>query len=109
MEKSAMLDKALELIMSDLDDMEGKSAMSHSMDECPDPLTCGEHDSELGSSLSSEVKPGEEDPAAVKIEISKMGLPSMDGGKAPSLDDKGEDGEGLSPEDAEILKKLLSK
>ena len=101
MEKSAMLDKALELVMGDLDDMEGSSAMSHSMDECPDPLTCGQHDSDLGDGLSKE-------PAAVSIEVHK-GLPSLDGEKAPSLDDKGEDGEDMSPEDAEILRKLLSK
>ena len=104
MEKTDLLDKALEMIMGDLDDMEGSSAMSHSADECPDPLTCGAHDSELGSALA----PGDKEPA-VKIEVSKMGLPSMDGEKAeePSIDDKGEHGESLDQEDIDALKKLL--
>ena len=97
-----MMDSALAKIMGELDDVEGSSAMSHSMDECPDPLTCGQHDDEAGESLAGE-KP------AVSIEIHKLGMPSLDGGKAdePSLDDKGEEGQSLSPEDAEILKKLL--
>ena len=97
MEKSDLLDKALELIMGDLDDMEGKGAMSHSADECPDPLTCGAHDSELGGSLT------DEKPAV------KMGLPSLDGEKSdePSIDDKGEHGESLDQEDIDALKKLL--
>lgn len=104
MEKTDLLDKALEMIMGDLDDIEGSGAMSHSADECPDPLTCSAHDSELGSALA----PGDKEPA-VKIEVSKMGLPSMDGEKAeePSIEDKGEHGEELDAEDVEALKKLL--
>ena len=104
MEKADLLDKALEMIMGDLDDVEGSGAMSHSAEECPDPLTCSAHDSELGSSL----EPDDKGPA-VKIEVSKLGIPSMDGAKEeePDLNDKGEKGESLSPEDAEILKKLL--
>ncbi len=104
MEKTDLLDKALEMIMGDLDDIEGSGAMSHSADECPDPLTCSAHDSELGSALA----PGDKEPA-VKIEVSKMGLPSMDGEKdaEPSIEDKGEHGEELDAEDVEALKKLL--
>lgn len=105
MEKSDLLDKALEMIMGDLDDIEGSGAMSHSAEECPDPLTCSDHDSELGSALA----PGEKEPAALKIEVSKMGMPSMEGPSAeePSIDDKGEHGEELDAEDVEALKKLL--
>ena len=104
MEKTDLLDKALEMIMGDLDDIEGSGAMSHSAEECPDPLTCSAHDGELGSALA----PGDKEPA-VKIEVSKMGLPSMDGEKAeePSIEDKGEHGEELDAEDVEALKKLL--
>lgn len=99
-----MLDMALEKLMGDMDDLEGSSAMSHSQEECPDPLTCSAHDSELGDSLA----PGDKEPA-VSIEVHKLGIPTLDGAKAeePSLDDKGEHGEELSAEDAEILKKLL--
>lgn len=97
-----MFDKALEMLMGDMDDMEGSSAMSHSAEECPDPLGCTDHDMEHGKDLT----PDGGGPS-VKIEVSKMGIPSMDGKKEPSLDDKGENGEELSPEDAEILKKLL--
>lgn len=96
-----MLDKALEMLGGDMDDMEGKSAMSHTLDECPDPFGCTQHDSELGQHLTQE-------PAAVKIEVHKLGgLGGLE--DKPSLEDKGEEGEGLDDEDAEILKKLLSK
>ncbi len=105
MNKSDMLDKALEMIMGDLDDIEGSSAMSHSADECSDPLTCSAHDSELGAPWAS----GDKEPAAVKIEVSKLGMPSMDGKTAdePSIDDKGQHGEELDAEDVEALKMLL--
>ncbi len=104
MEKTDLLDKALEMIMGDLDDMEGSEAMKHSPEECPDPLTCSAHDGALGSALA----PGDKEPA-VKIEVSKMGIPSMDGEKEeePSIDDKGEHGESLDEEDIDALKKLL--
>jgi hypothetical protein len=105
MDKPDLLDKALEMIMGDLDDVEGSSVMSHSADECPDPLTCSAHDSELGSALA----PGDKEPEGVKIEVKKIGMPSMEGDKAeePSIDDKGEHGEELDAEDVEALKKLL--
>lgn len=97
MEKSAMLEKALDLLMEDMDSIEGKDATSHEMEDCPDPLGCTMHDSDEGEHLT----PG--DPA-IKIEIKKDGLPSMEGEKEG---DKAV--EGLSPEDAEALKKLLGK
>ena len=102
-----MFDAALERMLGELDDVEGSSAMSHSADECPDPLGCTAHDDEHGDNLS----PLGDKPAGdgVTIEVKKMGLPSLDGAKEPSLDDKGQDGEGLSDEDADILKKLLGK
>ena len=100
-----MMDKALAMLADDMDSMEGDSAMSHSMDDCPDPLGCTMHDSETGANLTPDGGA-----PAVTIAIHKPGMPSLDGmkeGDGPSLDDKGEEGESLSPEDAEILKKLL--
>jgi hypothetical protein len=96
LEKSALFDAALDRIMSELDDVEGGSAMSHTADDCPDPLGCTMHDSENAGSLSGD--------GAVKIEVSKMGLPSLDGGPEEG-ESKAEDG--LSPEEAEELRKLL--
>lgn len=92
-----MMDLALEKIMGELDDIEGKSSMEHSLEECPDPLNCDQHGLESGKALAPE------EPAAVKIEVHKMGMPSLDGAK----EDEGEADEGLSPEEAEQLKKLL--
>ena len=102
MNKSEMFDKALSMLSNDMDNVEGNAALSHSMDDCPDPLTCGQHDSETGLNLAPE-----EGAPSVKIEISKWGLPSLDG--VPSPDDKGEEGQDMSPEDQEMLEKLLGK
>jgi len=90
-----MFDAALEKMMGELDDVEGSSAMSHSQDECPDPLGCNQHEAEQGDSLSG----GD----GVTIEVKKMGLPSLDGSK----EEEGEGSEGLSPEEADQLRKLL--
>ncbi len=100
MEKGELLDKALEMLMGDMDDMEGSAAMAHSADDCPDPLGCTEHDGELGKNMTPDGGA-----PSVKIEVSKGGLPSLDGVKAP--DEEGKSEEGLSPEEAEALKKLL--
>jgi len=94
MGRAKMFDEALDRMIGDLDDVEGKSAMSHSLEDCPDPLGCTEHEAEEGKSLA----PEEGSPAAVTIEVHKMGLPSMEGKRAE---------EGLKPEDVEALKKLL--
>jgi len=101
MDKVKLFDAALDKLMGDMDDMEGTSAMAHSQEECPDPLGCKMHDGELGKELAPE---GGE-PAAVKIEIKKLGMPSLDGAKEGDGEGKAE--EGLSPEDEEALKKLL--
>ena len=98
MDKSSLIDAALAKLGDDMDDMEGSSAMSHGLDECPDPANCKMHDDELGESLGK--------PDVLSIEI--HGKPAeLAPGDMPSLDDKGEKGEGLSPEDAEVLRKLL--
>lgn len=97
MDKSALMDMVLDKIMGELDDVEGSSAMAHSAEECPDPLTCSQHDGELGEHLTPAEGPDGE--------IEKGGLPSMDGAKAEDADPAGE----LSPEEAEELRKLLKQ
>ena len=76
MDKAKMMDMALEKIMGELDEVEGHSAMEHSLEDCPDPFTCEQHSGELGKNLAPE-------PAAVKIEIHKPGMPSLDGETLP--------------------------
>ena len=75
--------------------------MEHSLEDCPDPFTCEQHSGELGKNLAPE------EPAAVKIEIHKPGMPSLDGEKLPEEGAEGKAEEGLSPEEAEQLKKLV--
>lgn len=91
--KVELFDKALDQLMGDMDDLEGKGAMAHSTEECPDPLNCKDHEIESGENLT----PGE---PSLKIEVHKLGMPSLDGAKES-------EGEGLSAEEAEELKKLL--
>ena len=94
-----MLDAVLDRIMNELDDVEGGAAMHHSMEECPDPLSCDMHESENANPLAEH----EGHPVVADIEVKKMGIPSLDSAE----DSKAEDG--LSPEEAEELKKLLGK
>lgn len=103
MNKSDLMEMALEKLVGDMDDLEGSSAMEHSPEECPDPLGCKMHDAESGDSLSIEANPGD-----------KPGLPSMKGTPSKGDGEEGADlgGEpaaegGLSEEEAELLKKLL--
>ena len=93
MEKSALFDAALEKMMNELDEVEGKSATAHSLEDCPDPLMHDQHDGESSENLT----PSAKEPA-VSIEVHKMGIPSMEGEKAE---------DGLSPEDVDELRKLL--
>ena len=97
MEKSEMMDAALDKILSELDDVEGNAAMSHSQDECPDPLNCKMHEAEASEPLE---KLGPNDAPGITLEIKKEGMPSLGG-----EDESGSDS--LSPEESEMLKKLL--
>ena len=99
MDKEKMIDMALEKIMEDMDGLEGHSAMEHSLEECKDPLTCEQHSGELGHHMT----PDGGEPAAVKIEVHKLGMPSLDGAK----EGEGKAEEGLSADEAEQLRKLL--
>ena len=96
MDREKMLDLALEKMEQEIESIEGDEANSHSMEECKDPLNCPQHMAEMGEGLSKE-------PAAVKIEVHKLaGMPSLEG------EMKGEKAEeGLSPDEAEELRKLL--
>ena len=99
MDGSSLFEAALDRLLGDMDDTEGHAAMAHSVEECPDPLNCTAHDSESMGDLAQSGKP------SLEIEVHK----SMNPGDAdaPSLSDKGEEGEGLSEEDKNILKKIL--
>jgi hypothetical protein len=107
MDKSALMEMALEKLVGDMDDLEGSAAMSHSAEDCPDPLGCKEHDSEHADNLSGEGKPE----GGVEVEIKKIGgMPSMEGAKAEDEEEGAEHepkAEGLSDEEAEELRKLL--
>lgn len=101
MDKSGVIDKALEMLAGDMDELEGKSAMAHSLDDCPDPLTCGEHDGEVGEAMAGEGKPA--------LEI-KIGMPTMEGKAAddhPDSDEEPHHAGDLSDDEAEELAKLL--
>lgn len=106
MKDSDSMDAALERIINDMDDMEGKAAMSHTLEECPDPMNCTMHDDDVKGNLTPE--DGK----------SKTGLTIIVGdGMMPKLGDKVSDGpgseeksdEGLSPEEAAELRKILTK
>ena len=97
-EGSSLFEAALDRLLGDMDDTEGKSATAHSVEECPDPLNCTAHDSESMGDLAQSGKP------SLEIEVHKAMAP---GDVEPSLGDKGEEGEGLSEEDKNILKKIL--
>lgn len=98
MNKSDLMEMALEKLVGDMDDLEGAAAMAHDVEECPDPLSCTMHESESGEALSSDAKPGD-----------KPGLPSMKGtpskGDGDGAESPAEDG--LSDEEKEALRNLL--
>lgn len=107
MNKSDLMEMALERLVGDMDDLEGDSAMAHSQDECPDPLSCTMHESEAGDALSGK-------PSGVEIEVKKIGagLPSMKGTPSEppaeeAAEHEGAAEDGLSAEEAEELRKLL--
>ena len=102
MKDSEMMDAALERLINDMDDMEGKSAMSHSLEECPDPLNCTQHDEDMKENLVGDKgKPA----ADLTIVVGDGMMP-----KLGSREKEGEgESEGLSSDEAEVLKKLLSK
>lgn len=100
MHKAEMFDKALDMLMGDMDDMEGKSALSHSMEDCPNPLECDQHDGEEGKDLTP-------DHDSRSLEIKVSGLPTLEGKQEGKEGAMNRAEEGLSTEEAEQLKKLL--
>ena len=98
MKDDDMIDRALALLSGDMDDLEGSGAMQHTLDECPDPLGCKMHEDEKADPLSTLDEP------SVTVTIGK-GLPTLGVPGDKGEDEKAEDG--LSPEDAEELRKLL--
>jgi hypothetical protein len=106
MNKSALMDVALEKLMGDMDDLEGSSAMSHSSEDCPDPLGCKMHDSEHGDNLSPAEVEGK---PLLEIKVKGEGLPSMQGAKEDAAEKEVEGADGLSADEAEELFELLKK
>lgn len=99
MDNESIIDRALAMLGDDMDGMEGKSAMAHGMDECPDPLNCDQHDDEMGDALGGDkgdMKEGMK--PALTIEVHGEGMSPAEGM-----------GDGLKEDEAEELKKLLGK
>lgn len=94
MDHESIIDRALAMLGDDMDGLEGKAAMAHGLDECPDPLNCDQHDDEMGDALSDDK--GEGMKPALTIEVHGEGM-------SPA------DGDGLKDDEAEELKKLLGK
>lgn len=101
MNKSEMMDMVLEQLSGDMDDLEGTASMSHSLENCPDPIGCSMHDDEHGDNLSPAA--AGKDGGGVEIEIKNIGdgMPSMDGAKEEAAEN------GLTEEETEALRKLL--
>ena len=97
MDKSAMFDKALEMLSGDMDDLEGSSAMHHSLEECPDPLNCTQHEDEAGESLT----PGDKPALTIAIHGAGIAPGEVEGEKKGGVEDS------LSDDEKEELKKLL--
>jgi hypothetical protein len=111
MNKSALLDIALEKLAGDMDDLEGSSAMSHSAEECPDPLGCKMHDGEMGDNLTPAAAEKADGKPILEIEVKSGGLPSMEGAKdgESKAEEAVENADGLSADEAEELFELLKK
>ena len=93
-----LIDVALSKILDDMDDMEGKGAMEHSLEECENPMECNQH----GTDAEDGLNPGDsEHKPVLEVTIEKHGSPTMTG--------SGESGaeESLSPDEKEMLKKML--
>ncbi len=109
MNKSELLDIALGKLSGDMDDLEGSSAMSHTAEECPDPLGCKMHDGELGDNLSPAAAEKVDGKPILEIEVKGEGLPSMQGAKDDKAEEEVEHADGLSADEAEELFELLKK
>ena len=103
MKDDKLTDEALARILDDMDGMEGKAAMSHTLEECPDPLTCTQHDEEAKGNLV----PDNGKPAADLTIVVGDGMMPKLGSREAGEEGKAEDG--LSAEDAAELRKILSK
>ena len=106
MKDSDSMDAALARILDDMDDLEGKAANAHSLEECPDPLTCTQHDEEMKDNLT----PGDKKPAAdLTIVVGDGMMPKLGGREAGAEGEEGSADEGLSADEAAELRKILSK
>lgn len=97
MDHRDMLEAALDKMMGDLDDIEGKGAVKHSLSECPNPEECDQHSDEMpkmddGGEEMPDKKDGHSALPIMSVSVEKMKPKSE-----------------LGPEDIEMLKKLLAK
>lgn len=96
MDEKDMIDMALSKLGGEMEDMEGKSAMTHEEEHCLDPMACDEHSP--FSSMDHVDTAGHEgnqdgpDANGVEIEVSKI---------EPAGGD-------MSPEEEEEMRKLFS-
>ncbi len=109
MNKSDLFEAALGKLSGDMDDVEGSSAMSHSAEDCPDPLGCKMHDGELGENLNPAAAEKMDGKPLLEIEIKGGGMPSMEGAKDDAAEKEVEEADGLSADEAEELFELLKK
>jgi hypothetical protein len=82
MDNKHMIDMALEHMLNEVEGMEGKSAMMHDAESCPDPENCDMHMPEMSMDKELPVKGGE---MHVEIESHKMHPEEMSKGGEPSL------------------------
>ncbi len=76
-EKASLFEAALDRLLDDMDSTEGHAATAHSVDECPNPLSCTQHDEESMGNLAPDKK------AAIEIEVHKDPKHLAEGGEAP--------------------------
>jgi len=90
-----MIDMALSKLGGEMEDMEGKSAMTHEEEHCLDPMACDEHNPLSMDRVDTDGRQGNQDgpdAGGVEIEVSKI---EPQGGE-------------MSDEDEEEMRKLFS-
>jgi hypothetical protein len=98
MDKQSMMDMALEKILNEIEDVEGKDAITHAPEHCLDPMSCAEH-SDMGVKDMDDMDNNMDEsvmgkPAAIEISVEKQ---------SPMMMKESE----LSDEEKDALAKLL--
>ena len=83
MDEKDMIDMALSKLGGEMEDMEGKSAMTHEEQHCLDPMSCDEHNPFSMDRVDSDGRQGSQDgPAAEGVEIDVIEPKSLGGGES---------------------------